>query len=1080
MNRKLPTIIMIAAAGSALAINAIGFDSELVRRSSAEPPATIPAAACALKGNAFTLHGQESATPDNHLTIHRASPLNTSVLSDDVETIFEMHPSEEEFAACTVIDGNNDGFKIEHDIHYGLNGTLYDWPIYYNNRNAMPVATSDADEWIVTPPVYLDNLESLYGISIEAETMSSAMRESFQIILAESDDIESLRAGKIIMNEPAVYNEDYETFTSSFGIASPGYYRFAIHINSSVDRGWRLALRNLRVTTNDNSSKVPASCTDLELIPDENGALTATAVFTMPSTYISNTAIPADETITAQIASRIETVEVTGKPGQQIRQKVATADGTNLITVTFSNANGLGESAKGTVFCGIDVPSDPVVTASVTDDNMDLVLRWDPVTTGQNGGIVPQNGLTYNIYRYATTDEAGMWILFEEGVTECEYHVIAETYSQQLYQVMVSAANETGESTGGLSAYASAVLGTPHGLPANETFPDKTMTYDGLLIDYPDDSYTALWALDNPENIGITGGPQSALMCVVLQAGYEGKGYAELPKFSTKGCTNARVRLQTYISSATPRTEVRIHSTEGRGNGDILGVINSASGSGWTELTFEVPEKYLDRGWIVVSMDVDCSQVGHVFALGGYSIYENQPRDLAVSRISVPSYITLGDETEITAIIENRGCDPMNAPEIKGELRNNGQLLQRIEFSHDNVTLAESETTPYTAKLSFRNADFANKDLTLCVSLADSDDDNSNNEQTAEFRVGLGALPIVSDLKAAGSPESEEVTLSWTNPYARGFVDTFEDYPHGNHDYSLGNWKNIDFDGANTYVTEGFDIPDPGQPKAFQAVNTYKCGMLGMNQPSGDSFLIAFSPEGKQADDWLISPEVKGGSEVRFYITSLSGYYPETVEIMYSSTDDDLDSFTPVGSILLEDSGWGLFSGNLPADAKYFAIHYVSNDQFGICIDDIVYSPVSAPVEITGWNLYKNELLVRQDITETQAKDSAPDANALYRYNVAAVGLRKGIPMEFPLSATADYTRNPASVDFVTVDNVRLHVEGQTLIVSGCKDKSVETVSLAGIRLQSTPSAPETLSVPLSTGVYIVTVDGKAHKVIIP
>ncbi len=119
-------------------------------------------------------------------------------------------------------------------------------------------------------------------------------------------------------------------------------------------------------------------------------------------------------------------------------------------------------------------------------------------------------------------------------------------------------------------------------------------------------------------------------------------------------------------------------------------------------------------------------------------------------------------------------------------------------------------------------------------------------------------------------------------------------------------------------------------------------------------------------------------------------------------------------------------------------------------------------------------------MTETRANDSAPDANALYRYNVAAVGLRKGIQMEFPLSTTADYTRNPASVDFVTVDNVRIHVEGQNLIVSGCKDRSVETVSLAGIRLQSTPSAPETLSIPLSAGVYIVTIDGKSHKVIIP
>ena len=36
--------------------------------------------------------------------------------------------------------------------------------------------------------------------------------------------------------------------------------------------------------------------------------------------------------------------------------------------------------------------------------------------------------------------------------------------------------------------------------------------------------------------------------------------------------------------------------------------------------------------------------------------------------------------------------------------------------------------------------------------------------------------------------------------------------------------------------------------------------MNGMQQPSGDQFLMVFCPEGGQADDWLVSPEVKGGS----------------------------------------------------------------------------------------------------------------------------------------------------------------------------------------------------------------------------
>ena len=78
-----------------------------------------------------------------------------------------------------------------------------------------------------------------------------------------------------------------------------------------------------------------------------------------------------------------------------------------------------------------------------------------------------------------------------------------------------------------------------------------------------------------------------------------------------------------------------------------------------------------------------------------------------------------------------------------------------------------------------------------------------------------------------------------------------------------------DCDRASTYHTESFNIPDAGLPKAFQVVNTAPRQFNGTQQPSGDQFLMVFCPEGGQADDWLVSPEVKGGSEVKFFTTSL-------------------------------------------------------------------------------------------------------------------------------------------------------------------------------------------------------------------
>ncbi|MDE6324059.1 MAG: choice-of-anchor J domain-containing protein [Paramuribaculum sp.] len=1080
MNSKYLTILLIAAAASSSATERICPDTEFTRSSTA---ARIlqPGLTETLRPHSYSLTGLKcnDGQPENVERRLQNENRLTKIAAKTAEPIFQMHPTEEEFAGCTVIDGNNDGFKIEYYVRNGLDGTLYDWPIYYNNRSAIPVAVSDADEWIVTPEVYLDDTENLYEISIEALTTSSSMKESFQIVLAESDDIESLRKGTVVMDEPAIYNASYESFTSTFGIKSPGSYRFAIHINSSVDRGWRIGLRDFKVTATTISSSVPASCSDLEIIPDENGELSATAVFTMPSIYINNSPIPSDELITAKITTRAETIEVTGKPGEKISKKVATADGANVITVSFSNSNGTGDSAKGTVYCGIDIPTNPVATSVISDDNMELILRWQPVTDGANGGIVPQSGLTYNIYRYFATSEYGQWVLFEEGLTECEYHLKADSATQDLYQIMVSAKNKKGESMGNIRSYASAMLGTPHKLPMNETFPDKTQKYAGLFIDYPDETYTAQWALDSPSALGITSGPPYALMCLVMEVGNEGKGYAELPKFSTEGCKNARLRLNAYICNATPVTTIRIHSTEGRGNGEVLGVIDNTSGSGWCDLTFELPEKYLDKSWNVISIDADCQIAGQIIAIGEYSIYENLANDLAISSALLPSYICLGDETEISVNVENRGSEPMKTPALKGELRDGSQLLQKIDFRNESAILAENESACYTASLLFEKADLAGKNLTLAVSITDSDDDDSNNSLSRNFRIGVGPLPVVSDLKAVGTADSEDVTISWSHPFEKGYLDNIEGYTHGCHDYNLGVWKNIDFDGANTYYSEGFDLPDSGRPKAFQAINTQMCNMEGMYQPSGDSFLMAFCPEGKTADDWLISPEINGGSPLCFYVTSLSSYYPETIEIMVSATDDDLDSFMAIDSFTLQTAGWGYYTATLPENAKYFAIHYISNDQFGICIDDIVYNPVVAPVEISGWNIYKNGLLVGENLIETTLKDSAPDANAVYRYNVSAIGTRNGVEFEFPQSQTVEYTRNPASADFTVNDDIRILVEGNTLTVEGCLDKLVEITDLGGIRLQSAYCTQDRFSTELPRGIYIVTVNGRSHKIII-
>ena len=101
---------------------------------------------------------------------------------------------------------------------------------------------------------------------------------------------------------------------------------------------------------------------------------------------------------------------------------------------------------------------------------------------------------------------------------------------------------------------------------------------------------------------------------------------------------------------------------------------------------------------------------------------------------------------------------------------------------------------------------------------------------------------MAADLTATLGANEKDVIIEWSNPHADGYVENQEAYPHGFYEGRIGVWKNLDCDRASTYHTESFNIPDAGLPKAFQVVNTVLCGMNGMQQPSGDQFLMVFCP----------------------------------------------------------------------------------------------------------------------------------------------------------------------------------------------------------------------------------------------
>lgn len=96
---------------------------------------------------------------------------------------------------------------------------------------------------------------------------------------------------------------------------------------------------------------------------------------------------------------------------------------------------------------------------------------------------------------------------------------------------------------------------------------------------------------------------------------------------------------------------------------------------------------------------------------------------------------------------------------------------------------------------------------------------------------------------------------------------------------------------------------------------------------------------------WLISPELSGEAQtVSFYIKSVTMAYEERFRVLYSTDTKSTSDFVKVATAnyYTPNSLWRRFSVKLPEGAKYFAIHCISEDAFGLMVDDITYIPKNA------------------------------------------------------------------------------------------------------------------------------------------
>jgi hypothetical protein len=240
------------------------------------------------------------------------------------------------------------------------------------------------------------------------------------------------------------------------------------------------------------------------------------------------------------------------------------------------------------------------------------------------------------------------------------------------------------------------------------------------------------------------------------------------------------------------------------------------------------------------------------------------------------------------------------------------------------------------------------------------------------------------------------------------------------HTGALGDWSLYDGNGSVCYSFTGFEVPNLGNPMAWMVFNSmyesFPVEVGSVYEPhSGNQMLLSTCVSDGDpipaTDHWLISPELMGnGQDISFFarvITPDYGY--EGFEVLYSITDDDIDSFVSLQEEWLDATDWTEYTFTLPEGTKYFAIRHTAQDVFGLMLDDVTFERgATAPV---GYNVYVDGVFVGTT-TETAYEMPATGLSEGH-HTIAVTAVYEGGKESAPARATIDIT---SGISEITLD----------------------------------------------------------------
>lgn len=931
-----------------------------------------------------------------------------------------------------VIDNNGDNKTW---IWSESNGAYYP----YHGSNA-------ADDYLITLPFNLKAGKN-YNIIVTAKN-SGSYAEKFEVKAGKEATVEGLNISVIEPTEltGGAYNE-YE------GILSPaedGAYFIAIHAISDPDK-LNLSVKALAVELAPEAT-APAAIADFAATPGAEGALEANLAFTAPAKAINGDALTG--TVDVKIYRDNVLVNTLTNVAVGAAKTWKDTDVENGKTYTYylvaSNASGDGlKSEKKSVFVGEDELGD-IEELNVTGTTANTIsFSWSEVA-GANGGYVNTANVKYAV---VSAHVETVWIFQEliiDGVlgsvtgetsSTFDYAVDEGDQGYKYFGVVALKADADLPAVGDelTGAYTWALTGAPYDLPLIEGFTGSALHY--------------VW--DSNAFLGIsqedTDGDGVALDLMTEEPGVV---YLQSGKVNIKGTSNPTI----VFNAKSPNvSKLFVYASKDGGDETLVSTIDltedyesyKVSLANFTDATRYVQFSFVAQLATPYTENAEGTAIadkGDYITMDDIRVMDLYEYNLKVA-VKAPNSIVAGQKAKIAVAVTNDGENAAKDYVVKVKA---GEKLLASVLADDE--LASFATDVFDVDFETSIFDEAG-DVTLTATV-DYENELYPDDNTAETLITVKEPTAAAPENFSATDKGNAgVDLAWTAP-ANGTSDVTEDfsaYENGANDTGLvGDWTLVNNNGATKgAMFKDLELANDGQVKAWQVMKPSEYGIentefVGPNGSLDEAYLVsAYNLEGQSYpdnDDWLISPELPGiAQEISFSIGALSVEYgPSSYEVLVSTTDNQIESFTKVAEETLTAAGWASKTVELPAGTKFFAIRNNTPGDGAMCVmlGDIAYLVGgSAPVAYNVY--YEGEKIATVEGDKTTYTAAAAKLAAGERtFGVSAVYAtgaesKPAVAKVTVTTAISEIVANGKAVDVYSLDGKL--VRGQAKSLNGLK-----------------------------------------------